>query len=140
MHLRTVSDIIPYDGNFCYLHGSFASHETFHPQKLMPVEPVWKHCGSVAYSHSVDSSNKLSICRHCHPADGAFNSRPRDTLIQAISPNVLSEVSKEVEKSEIALRYRASMGNGEKPLFTSLAVCCWHSAACLYTLGCSHEI
>ena len=46
---------------------------------------------------------KLSLCHHCHLADGTFNSR--DTLVHAISPNILTEVSKEVKKSEIALRY-----------------------------------
>ena len=45
-------------------------------------------------------SNKLSLCRHCHPADGTFNSR--DTLVHAISPTILAEVSKEVEMSEVA--------------------------------------
>ena len=52
-------------------------------------------------------SNKLSLCHHCHPADGAFDSR--DTLVHAISPNVLAELSKEVKMSEVASRYRASM-------------------------------
>ena len=48
-------------------------------------------------------SNKLSHSRHCHPADGAFDSR--DTLVHAISPNVLTEVSKEIKKSKIASQY-----------------------------------
>ena len=58
-------------------------------------------------SHAAIPSSELSLCRHCHPADGAFNSR--GTLVHAISPNVLTEVSKEVKKSEIASRYQASM-------------------------------
>ena len=48
-------------------------------------------------------NNELSLCLHCHPTDGAFDSR--DTLVHAISPNVLTEVSKEVETSEVALQY-----------------------------------
>ena len=48
-------------------------------------------------------SNHLSLCRHvhCHPADGVFD--PRDTLVHAIkfSPNILVEVSNEVENREI---------------------------------------
>ena len=44
-------------------------------------------------------SNELSLCHHCHPADDTFDSR--DALVHAISPNVLAEVSKEVEMSEV---------------------------------------
>ena len=43
------------------------------------------------------------LCCHCLPTDGTFD--PGDTLVHDISPNVLAEVSKEVKKSEIALRY-----------------------------------
>ena len=55
------------------------------------------------YGPAAVSMDPLSLCRHCHPADGAFDFR--DTLVHAISPNVFAEVSKEVEKSEIALQY-----------------------------------
>ena len=81
---------------------------------------VWKAgdrgCGQniVAAWPKAVQSNELSLCRHCHPADGAFDSR--DTLVHAISPNVLAEVSKEVETNEVASRYRASMA---KPSITS---------------------
>ena len=68
-------------------------------------------------------SNELSLCHHCHPADGTFDSR--DTLVHAISPNVLAEVSKDVETSEVASRYRASMA---KPSITS-SVYRWRSTA-----------
>ena len=60
------------------------------------------------------------LCHHCHPADGTFDSR--DTLVDAISPNVLTEVSKEVEKSEIALQYRTSII--DYIIHLSLAKCC----------------
>ena len=33
-------------------------------------------------------SNKLSLCHHCHSADGAFN--PRDPLVHTISLSVLT--------------------------------------------------
>ena len=46
------------------------------------------------------SSNELSLYHHCHPADGAFN--PRDPLVRTISPNILTDMNKEVEKSNIA--------------------------------------
>ena len=44
-------------------------------------------------------SNELSLCRHCHPADGGFD--PRDPLVHTISLNILTEVNKEVKKSAI---------------------------------------
>ena len=51
-------------------------------------------------------SIKLSVCCHCpfvatviQLMHGAFD--PRDALVHAISPNVLAETSKEVEKSKI---------------------------------------
>ena len=68
-----------------------------------------KHCGC---SCSMDPSNELSLCCHCHLADGAFDSR--DTLVHAVSPNILAEVSKEVEKREITLRYQASMARNHR--------------------------
>ena len=34
------------------------------------------------------SSNELSVCRHCHPADGAFDLR--DHPVCTIYPNVLN--------------------------------------------------
>ena len=40
-------------------------------------------------------ANNLSLCCQCHPANGAFDSR--DTLVHAISLNILAEVSKEVK-------------------------------------------
>ena len=43
---------------------------------------------------------RVMNCCHCHPADGAFDTR--DALVYAISPKVLPEASKEVEKSVIA--------------------------------------
>ena len=64
-------------------------------------------------------NNKLSLCRHCHPAYGAF-----DSLVLAISPNILAEVSKEVEKSEIALQYRASMARNHHPFIVGAAGLC----------------
>ena len=86
----------------------------------MPMLYVWKvgdrGCGQniVAAWPEAVQSNKLFVCHHCHPVDVAFDSR--DTLDHAISPNVLAEVSKEVEVSEVAPRYRASMA---KPSITS---------------------
>ena len=80
---------------------------------LLPSQSAFNACtatcveggptGGVVRSRSVDPSNELSLCRHCHPVDGTF-----DTLVHAISPkfNVLTKVSKEVEKSNIASRYR----------------------------------
>ena len=44
-----------------------------------------------------DLSNELSLCHHCHPADGALD--PRDPLVRNISLNILAEMNKEVEKS-----------------------------------------
>ena len=68
-----------------------------------------KSIAKTSWQHGLQGvlSKNLSLCRHCHPANGTFN--PRDTLAHAISPNVFTEVSKEVEESEITSQYRVSM-------------------------------
>ena len=73
---------------------------------------VANHCGSARQQPFNITNSQLSVCCHCHPADGTFN--PRDALIHTISPNVLAETNKEVEKSEIASRYRASMARNHR--------------------------
>ena len=37
-------------------------------------------------------SNYVSVCYHCHPADGTFD--PRDVLVHVISSNVLVKKSR----------------------------------------------
>ena len=36
--MNIVWRVISWGANFCYFHVSFASHENFHPRKLMPVQ------------------------------------------------------------------------------------------------------
>ena len=57
-------------------------------------------------------STESSLYHHYHLADGIFDSR--DTLVHAISPNVLTEVSKEVEKrTQCDIEHRLINGTRE---------------------------